>query len=139
MTFVNNDATIKQFQLLKFINENCDDDHVLSKISIVLRRDKIEAPYYMITKIKLSSCIDRPDNGLIHAMDVLNHVRRYNLTEDAYAEIKSLIVDNEYGQAKIIQSDKQLKLVLMSKNDDEFKDLFKSYGKLFDKIDTLVD
>ena len=139
MTFVNNDATIKQFQLLKFINENCDDDHVLSKISIVLRRDKIEAPYYMITKIKLSSCIDRPDNGLIHAMDVLNHVRRYNLTEDAYAEIKSLIVDNEYGQAKIIQSDKQLKLVLMSKNDDEFKGLFKSYGKLFDKIDNLVD
>ena len=139
MTFVNNDATIKQFQLLKFINENCDDDHVLSKISIVLRRDKIEAPYYMITKIKLSSCIDRPDNGLIHAMDVLNHVRRHNLTDDAYAEIKSLIVDNEYNQAKIIQNDKQLKLVLMSKNDDEFKGLFKSYGKLFDKIDNLVD
>ena len=54
MTFMNNNANIKQFQLIKFINENCNEDHVISKISIVLRRDKIEAPYYMITKIKLS-------------------------------------------------------------------------------------
>ena len=43
MTFRNNGANIKQFQLIKFVNENCDDDHVISKISIVLRRDKIEA------------------------------------------------------------------------------------------------
>ena len=139
MTFMNNDANIKQFQLIKFINENCDDDHVMSKISIVLRRDKIEAPYYMITKIKLSSCIDRPDNGLIHAMDVLNHLRRHNLTEDAYNEIKSLIVDNDNGQAEIIEDDKQLKLVLMSRNNEEFKGLFKDYRELFDKIDNLVD
>ena len=45
MTFMNNDANIKQFQLIKFVNENCNDDHVISKVSIVLRRDKIEAPY----------------------------------------------------------------------------------------------
>ena len=50
MTFMNSTANIKQFQLIKFLNENCDDDHVISKVSIVLRRDKIEAPYYMITK-----------------------------------------------------------------------------------------
>lgn len=56
---MNNCANMKQFQLIKFINENCSDDHVISKISIVLRRDKIEAPYYMDTKIRLSSCIDR--------------------------------------------------------------------------------
>ena len=31
MTFMNNTANIKQFQLIKFINENCDDDHVMSK------------------------------------------------------------------------------------------------------------
>ncbi|MBR1610935.1 MAG: hypothetical protein IJ672_05560 [Methanobrevibacter sp.] len=139
MTFMNNDANLKQFQLIRFINENCGDDHVMSKILIVLRRDKIEAPYYMITKIKLSSCIDRPDNGLIHAMDVLNHLRRHNLTEDAYNEIKSLIVDNDKGQAKIIEDDKQLKLVLMSRNNDEFKGLYKDYRELFDKIDNLVD
>ena len=70
MTFMNKSANIKQFQLIKFINENCDDDHVISKISIVLRRDKIEAPYYMDTKIRVSTCIDRQENGLIHAMNL---------------------------------------------------------------------
>ena len=140
MTFMNNNANIKQLQLIKFINENCDDDHVISKISIVLRRDKIEAPYYMITKIKLSSCIDRPDNGVIHAMDVLNHVRRHNLTEDTYNEIKSLIIDgHESNQAKMSKNDEQLKMVLMSKNDEEFQNLFENYQELFDKIDNLVD
>lgn len=140
MTFMNDDANIKQFQLLKFINENCSDDHVISKISIVLRRDKIEAPYYMITKIKLSSCIDRPENGLIHAMDVFNHVRRYNLTEDNYNEIKSLIIDaSDDDLVKITESDNQLKMTLMSKNDDENRRIYKNYNEIFDKIDSLID
>ena len=118
-----------------------NDDHVISKISIVLRRDKIEAPYYMITKIKMSSCIDRQDNGLIHAMDMLSHHRRHNLTEDKYNEIKSLIVDasDDDNQVKVIEKENQLKMILMSKNDDEFRNLFKSYSELFEKIDNLVD
>ena len=138
---MNANANMKQFQLIKFINENCDDDHVISKISIVLRRDKIEAPYYMITKIKMSSCIDRQDNGLIHAMDMLSHHRRHNLTEDKYNEIKSLIVDasDDDNQVKVIEKENQLKMILMSKNDDEFRNLFKSYSELFEKIDNLVD
>jgi hypothetical protein len=141
MDFMNNSANIKQLQLIKFINENCDDDHVISKIIIVLRRDKIEAPYYMITKISLSSCVDKPDNGVIHAMDILNHTRRHNLTEDKYNEIKSLIIDKNYesDQAKITKNNQQIKLVLMSKNDDEFENLLKSYGELFNKIDNLVE
>ena len=141
MSFMNKNANIKQFQLIKFINENCDDDHVISKISIVLRRDKIEAPYYMITKIRLSSCIDKPDNGVIHAMDILNHVRRHNLTEDTYNEIKSLIIDNdnESDLVKISKNNEQLKIVLMSRNDSEFANLFENYLDLFDKIDNLVD
>ena len=141
MAFMNNNANIKQFQLIKFINENCDDDHVMSKIIIVLRRDKIEAPYYMITKIRLSTCIDRPDNGVIHAMDILNHARRHNLTEDTYNEIKSLILDNDYEseQVKISKNDDQLKMDLMSRNDDELRNLFKKYQELFDKIDNLID
>ncbi len=140
MTFMNNNANIKQFQLIKFLNENCSDDHVISKISIILRRDKIEAPYYMDTKIRLSSCIDNPENGLIHAMDLLTHNRMYNLTEDNYNEIKSLIDENhESDQVKISKKDKQLKIVFTSKNDDEFRNLFKNYQELFDKIDNLVD
>lgn len=141
MNFMNNSANIKQFQLIRYINENCSDDHVISKISIVLRRDKIEAPYYMITKIKMSSCIDRQDNGLIHAMDMLSHHRRHNLTEDKYNEIKSLIVDasDDDNQVKVIEKENQLKMILMSKNDDEFRNLFESYFELFEKIDNLVD
>ena len=117
MTFMNRNANIKQFQLVKFINENCIDDHVMSKISIVLRRDKIEAPYYMVTKARLSTCIDRPDNGLIHAMDILNHQRKHNLTEDRFNEIKSLILtSSETELVKITQSEKQIKMDLMSRN-----------------------
>lgn len=138
---MNENANINQFQMIKFINENSDDDHVISKILIVLRRDKIEAPYYMITKIRLSTCIDKPDNGVIHAMDILNHVRRHNLTEEKYNEIKSLIIDNDYetDQVKISKEDKQVKVVLMSRNDEELNNLFKNYGTLFDAIDNLVD
>ena len=141
MTYMNENANINQFQMIKFINENSDDDHVISKILIVLRRDKIEAPYYMITKIRLSTCIDKPDNGVIHAMDILNHVRRHNLTEEKYNEIKSLIIDNDYetDQVKISKEDKQVKVVLMSRNDEELNNLFKNYGTLFDAIDNLVD
>ena len=141
MIFMNNNANIKPFQLIKFVNENCSDDHVISKITIVLRRDKIEAPYYMIIKIGLSSCIDKPDNGVIHAMDILNHTRRYNLTENTYNEIKSLIIDSddESDYVKISENDDRLKMVLMSKNDDENMNLFENYYELFEKIDNLVD
>ena len=138
---MNDSANIKQFQLIKFINENCSDDHVISKISIVLRRDKIEAPYYMITKIRLSSCIDKQDNGIIHAMDILNHQKMYNLTEEKFNEIKSLILDifdDNDEHVKIFKKEKQLKVVLMSKNDDEIKTLFNDYHVLFDKIDNLI-
>ena len=140
---MNNNANIKQFQLIKFLNENVNDDHVISRISIVLRRDKIEAPYYMNTKIRLSSCLDNGENGLIHAMNILNHSRMYNLTEEKYNEIKSLIIDtfegNESDQVEFTKNDKQIKIAIMSKNDEEFKSLFESYQELFEKIDNLID
>ena len=143
MTFMNNNANIKQFQLIKFLNENVNDDHVISRISIVLRRDKLEAPYYMNTKIRLSSCLDNGENGLIHAMDMLNHTRRHNLTEDAYNEIKSLIIETfenkQSEQVEFSKNDKQIKIDLMSKNDEEFKNLYENYHELFEKIDNLID
>ena len=143
MNFMNDNANMKQFQWIKFLNENCDDDHVISKISIVLRRDKIEAPYYMVTKIRLSTCIDRPENELIHAMDIINHARRYNLTENRYNEIKSMIIDefdnSASKQVKILKKDEEVKVDLMTINDDEFENLFKAHQELFDKIDNLID
>ena len=143
MTFMNDNANIKQFQLIKFLNENVNDDHVISRISIVLRRDKLEAPYYMNTKIRLSSCLDNGEKGLIHAMNILNHSRMYNLTEDRYNEIKSLIIDTfenkQSEQVEFSKNDKQIKIAIMSKNDEEFKNLFESYQELFEKIDNLID
>lgn len=144
MTFMNNGANIKQFQLLKFINENCKDDHVISKISIVLRRDKIEAPYYMNTKIRLSTCMDKEENGMIHAMDILNHSRMHNLGDYKYDKIKSLVLDlfdsgYKSDQVELSKNDKRLKIDLMSKNNDEFMDLYKDYHELFEKIDNLID
>lgn len=141
---MNNNANIKQFQLIRFINENCSDDHVITKISIVLRRDKIEAPYYMNTKIRLSTCVDMAENGIIHAMDIMNHNRMHNLTEDAYNEIKSLIDDKfenipESDLVKIFKKENQLKIVLVSRSDEEINSLFDEYHELFDKIDNLVD
>ncbi|WP_296855218.1 hypothetical protein [uncultured Methanobrevibacter sp.] len=140
---MNNNANIKQFQLIKFLNENVNDDHVISRISIVLRRDKLEAPYYMNTKIRLSSCLDNGENGLIHAMNILNHSRMYNLTEDRYNEIKSLIIDTfenkQSEQVEFSKNDKQIKIDLMSKNDEEFKNLYENYHELFEKIDNLID
>ena len=142
MNFMKNNANIKQFQLIKFINENCDDDHVITRISIVLRRDKLEAPFYMNTKIRLSSCLDNEENGLIHAMNILNHSRMYNLTEDKYNEIKSMITDtfdgNQSNQVEISKNDKRLKIDIMSKNDDEFSELYEKHHELFDKIDNLT-
>ena len=140
MTVMNDNANIKQFELIRFVNENSCDDYVMSKISIVLRRDKLEAPYYMVTKIKLSTCLDNPDNGVIHAMDMLNHQRRHNLTQDKYNEIKSLIDKNDHTDyADITEDEKQLKIVLMSRNPEEFANIFKNYGELFDVIDNTVD
>ena len=143
MTFMNNNANIKQFQLIKFLNENVNDDHVISRISIVLRRDKLEAPYYMNTKIRLSSCLDNGENGLIHAMNILNHSRMYNLTEDRYNEIRSMIIDtfedNKSEQVEFSKNDKQIKIDIMSKNDEEFKNLYENYHELFEKIDNLID
>ena len=144
MTFMNNSANFKQFQLLKFINENCNDHHVISKISIVLRREKLEAPYYMNTKIRLSTCMDKEENGMIHAMDILNHSRLHNMIDYKYEEIKSLILDlfdgdHESDMVEFSQNDQRLKISLMSKNDDEFRNLYENYHELFEMMDNLID
>ena len=144
MTFMNNSANFKQFQLLKFINENCDDHHVISRITIVLRRDKLDAPYYINSKISLSTCMDKEENGMIHAMDILNHSRLHNMIDYKYEEIKSLILDlfdgdHESDMVEFSQNDQRLKISLMSKNDDEFRNLYENYHELFEMMDNLID
>lgn len=136
---MNDNANIRQFQLVRFINENCSDDHVVSKISIVLRRDKLEAPYYMSTVVRMSTCIDMPERGMAHAMDMLNHHRMHNLTEEKYREIRALVLDaSQDEQVKITREDKRLKMEITSRSDEEFERLLESHHELFDAIDNLV-
>jgi hypothetical protein len=52
-----------------------------------------------------------------------------------------LIVDasDDDNQDKVIEKENQIKMILMSKNGDELRNLFESYSELFEKIDNLVD
>ena len=94
----------------------------------------------MVTKIRLSTCVDAAQNGMIHAMDVLNHQRMYNLSREKYSEIESLINDCAPSDCvKILREDRHLKMLLTSRNDEELRSLFKTYGELFDVIDNLID
>ena len=81
--------------------------------------------------------------GLIHAMNILNHSRMYNLTEERYNEIRSMIIDtfedNKSEQVEFSKNDKQIKIAIMSKDDEEFKSLYENYHDLFEKIDNLID
>lgn len=67
----------------------------------------------------------------------------YNMTEYKYDEIKSLILDlfdgDNSDQVEFSQNDKRLKIDLMSKNDDEFMNLYENYHELFERIDNLID
>ena len=72
-------TNLKQFEFIKYVAENAGDEHVMAKIIIRLRYDKVEAPYYMETRIRISSCADLQDNGIFHAMDVFNHRRRIKM------------------------------------------------------------
>ena len=139
MNAFNDNGNIKQFKLTRLINENCADEHVVTKMSIVLRRDKIEAPYYMVTKIKVSSCIDNESGGLVHAMDMMSLNRMHNLSEDAYHEIESLIDDAcESDAVKVTSDEKGMKMAIMSKSNSESISLFENYRKLFERIDNLI-
>ena len=139
MTFLNENANIRQFGLVRFMNENSSDEHVISKITIVLRRDKIEAPYYMSTVVKLSSCLDMPERGMFHAMDMLNFHRMHNLTEEKYNQIRTLIINaQDNNLVKIKREEKRLKMEMTSKSYEEFEKLLRNYHELFEMIDGLV-
>ena len=139
MNAFNNNGNIKQFKLTRLINENCADEHVVTKMSIVLRRDKIEAPYYMVTKIKVSSCIDNADGGLIHAMDLASLNRMHNLNEKAYNEIESLIDDiSESDEVKVTSDEKGMKMTIMSRSNADTINLFEKHQELFERLDSLI-
>lgn len=139
MNAFNDNGNIKQFKLTRLINENCADEHVVTKMSIVLRKDKIEAPYYMVTKIKVSSCIDNETIGLVHAMDLVSLNRMHNLTEKAYKKIEGLIDDaSESDDVKVTSDEKGMKMAIMSRSNAETINLLKKHQELFESLDSLI-
>ena len=68
----------------------------------------------------------------------------HNLIDYKYKEIESLILDLFDGKPKselveFSQNDQRLKISLMSKNDDEFRNLYENYHELFEMMDNLID
>ena len=67
----------------------------------------------------------------------------HNLTEDAFNEIRLLlddaIAESLSGQVNVSQEEKRYKVVVTSRSDEEFKNLFDACGKLFERIDVLVE
>ena len=47
--------------------------------------------------------------------------------------------NNQSKQVKILKKDEELKVDLMTINDEEFENLFNSHQELFYKIDNLID
>ena len=122
-------TNLKQFEFIKYVAENAGDEHVMAKIIIRLRYDKVEAPYYMETRIRISSCADLQDNGIFHAMDVFNHRRMYNFLEDKYGEVLALLDETFKEESKYI---------IMTRSLEELEEVFKIYGDFFKAIDDLV-
>ena len=135
-------TNLKQFEFIKYVAENAGDDHVMAKIIIRLRHDKLEAPYYMETRIRISSCADLQDKGIFHAMDVFNHRRMYNFLEDKYGEVMNLLDETFKEDSKYLEikdeNEKIKDFIISSKSIEELDEVFKIYGDFFKTIDDLA-
>ncbi len=139
-----NKTNLKQFELINYIMNNLDDDHLSVKIVYVVRSDRFDVPYYVDTKILLSYCSDIHDKGIIHAMDVINHHRMFNLTESKYNEIKEELV-NSYNKNKdyindnvTIKIDKISSIKVEARTSEELQEIFDVYHSFFELIDSLA-
>ena len=135
-------TNLKQFEFIKYVAENAGDEHVMAKIIIRLRYDKVEAPYYMETRIRISSCADLQDNGIFHAMDVFNHRRMYNFLEDKYGEVLALLDETFKEESKYLEikdeNEKIKDYIIMTRSLEELEEVFKIYSDFFKAIDDLV-
>lgn len=136
-----NQVNLKQFETLKYIIHNVQDDHIMCKINCELRSDKIDAPFYLDTKISISHCTGMYNKGILHAMDVLNHHRMYNLKEDKYEEIKKIINETFTEEHPLItrkfsQEVNSIYIEVLEVSD--LQDIFDKYDDFFKIIDDLA-
>lgn len=135
-------TNLKQFEFIKYVAQNAGDEHVMAKIIVRLRHDKIEAPYYMETRIRISSCADLGDKGIFHAMDVFNHRRMYNFLEDKYEEVLGVLNETFKEDSKYLEikdeNEKIKDFIILSRSLEELEEVFEIYGDFFKAIDDLV-
>ena len=136
-----NKVNLKQFETLKYIINNLQDDHIMCKINCELRSDKIDAPFYLDTKISISHCTGMYNKGILHAMDVFNHHRMYNLKEDKYYEIKKIIEETfteEHPRMSIEKGEKIDTIYIDVLEVSDLKEIFDKYNDFFNIIDELA-
>ncbi|RAP47788.1 MAG: hypothetical protein BZ135_01545 [Methanosphaera sp. rholeuAM6] len=136
-----NKVNLKQFETLKYIIDNVQDDHIMCKINCEIRSDKIDAPYYLDTEISISHCTGMYNKGILHAMDVFKHHRMYNLRENKYNEIRDIIENNFSSEFKCITTEFSdeayiIKIEVMEVSD--LQDIFAEYNEFFKIIDDLA-
>ena len=136
-----NKVNLKQFETLKYIINNVQDDHIMCIINCEIRSDKIDTPYYLDTEISISHCTGTYNKGILHAMDVFKHHRMYNLLEEKYMEIKDIIektFTDENPNLNIEFSDTSdiIKIQVMEVSD--LQEIFDKYGVFFNIIDELA-
>ena len=130
-----------QFETLKYIINNVQDDHIMCIINCEIRSDKIDTPYYLDTEISISHCTGTYNKGILHAMDVFKHHRMYNLLEEKYMEIKDIIEktftdENPHINIEFNDTSDIIKIQVMEVTD--LQEIFDKYGAFFNIIDELA-
>lgn len=136
-----NQVNLKQFETLKYIIDNLHDDHIMCKINCELRSDKIDAPFYLDTKISISHCTGMYNKGILHAMDVFNHHRMYNLKEEKYDEIKKIINETfteEHPHLSIQKNEKSYIIYVEVLEVSDLQEILNKYKDFFNIIDELA-
>lgn len=136
-----NKVNLKQFETLKYITDNVQDDHIMCKIHCELRSDKIDTPFYLDTQISISHCTGTYNKGILHAMDVFKHHRMYNITEDKYNEIKKIIEttftnEEEHIKTELTEKADTIKIEVLEVSD--LQEILRKYQEFFNIIDELA-
>lgn len=137
-----NGINLKHFNFLRYISENINDDHVMCKISCIIRSDRIDTPYYMDVHFALTFCTDTPDNGIIHAMDILKNQRMYNINKEVHDELVALFRESfsntsDDDNITLRIEDKLNQVTIQTKTPEELINYLNKHSTFFDRVDSL--
>jgi len=137
-----NDVNLKHFTFLKYILDTVKDDHVTCKIHFILSCNRIDVPYYMQVKVSLTHCTGIYKTGIIHAMDIFNHERMYNITEQRYNaildEFNKYFLDEEDDFIKYNVNDELRELTFTTMSAGDLREVLNKYSGFFESLDSLV-